>query len=70
MYVLIHCNVSYCNQFKSIFIIIIFGDGLAQGLLVEFGGGLVVHNTIIGYVNKLTTLVALLYFSSEVFTIS
>ena len=36
-----------------------FGDGVAQGFVVELGGGLV-HITIIGYVNKLTTLVALL----------
>ena len=34
----------------SMFIIIIYGDGRAQGLLVELGGGLLVHNTIIGYV--------------------
>ena len=36
-----------------------YGDGVAQGCVVELGGGLV-HITIIGYVNKLTTLVALL----------
>ena len=44
------------------FIIVIYGDGRAQSFVVEPDGGLVVHNTIIGYVNKLTTLVALLYF--------
>ena len=35
-----------------------YGDGVAQGFVVELGGGLV-HITIIGCVNKLTTLVAL-----------
>ena len=35
-----------------------YGDGVAQGFVVELGGGLV-HITTIGYVNKLTTLVAL-----------
>ena len=35
-----------------------YGDGVAQGFVVELGGGLV-HITIIGYVNKLATLVAL-----------
>ena len=39
------------------------GDGVAQGFAVELGGGLV-HITIIGYVNILTTLVLLLWFSS------
>ena len=34
-------------------------DGVAQRFVVELGGGLV-HITIIGSVNKLTTLVALL----------
>ena len=43
------------------FIIIIYGDGLAQGFVVELGDGLVVHNTMTGYVNKLTTLIALSY---------
>ena len=33
-----------------------YGDGVAQGFVAEFGG--LVHITIIGYVNKLTTLVA------------
>ena len=33
-------------------------DGVAQGFVVELGGGLV-HITIFGCVNKLTTLVAL-----------
>ena len=33
-----------------------YGDGLAQGFVVVFGGGLV-HNTMTGYANKLTTLV-------------
>ena len=50
-------------------IIIIYGDGLAQRFVVELDGGLVMDDTIIGYVNKLTTIVALLQFSSEVFTI-
>ena len=36
-----------------------YGDGVAQGFVVELGGGMV-HITIIGCVNKLTTLVALL----------
>ena len=44
-----------CNQVISMFIIIIYVDGLAWGFVVELGGGLV-HNTIIGYVNKLATL--------------
>ena len=35
-----------------------YGDGVAQGFVVELGGGLV-HITIIGYVIKLTTLVTL-----------
>ena len=35
-----------------------YGDGVAQRFVVELGSGLV-HITIIGYVNKLTTLVAL-----------
>ena len=35
-----------------------YGDGVAQGFVVELGGGLV-HITIIGCVNKRTTLVAL-----------
>ena len=35
-----------------------YGDGVAQGFVVELGGGLV-HINIIGCVNKLTTLVAL-----------
>ena len=35
-----------------------YGDGVSQGFVVELGGGLV-HITIIGYVNKLATLVAL-----------
>ena len=35
-----------------------YGDGVAQGLVMELGGRSV-HITIIGYVNKLTTLVAL-----------
>ena len=57
-----------------IFIIIIiisssiYGDGLAQGFVAELGGVLV-HNTIIVYVNKLTTLILLSYFSSKVFTL-
>ena len=34
------------------------GDGVAQGFVVELGGGLV-HIIIIGCVNELTTLVAL-----------
>ena len=34
------------------------GDGIAQGFVVELGGWMV-HVTIIGCVNKLTTLVAL-----------
>ena len=34
-----------------------YGNGVAQGFVVELGGGLV-HITIIGCVNKLTTLVA------------
>ena len=38
-----------------------YGDGVAQGFAVELGGGLV-YITIIGLVNKLTTLVALFYF--------
>ena len=48
---------------------VIYDDGIAQGFVVELGGGLVMHDTMIGYVNKLITLVAL-YFSSEVSTIS
>ena len=40
-----------------------YGDGVAQVFVVELGGGLV-HITILGFVNKLTTLVALFYFSS------
>ena len=36
-----------------------YGGGVAQGFLVEVGGGLV-HIIMIGCVNKLTTLVALL----------
>ena len=70
MYGLIRCNVSDCNQVISMFITIIYGDGLAQGFVMELGGGLVVHNTLIGRVNKLTTLVALIHFSPEVFTLS
>ena len=35
-----------------------YGYGVAQGFVVELGGGLM-HIIIIGYVNKLTTLVAL-----------
>ena len=35
------------------------GDDVAQGFVVELGGGLE-HIIIIGYVNKLITLVALL----------
>ena len=35
-----------------------YGDGVAQGFVVEHGGGLV-HITIIGSVNKVTILVAL-----------
>ena len=35
-----------------------YGDGVAQGFVVELGGGLV-YITTIGCVNKLTTLVAL-----------
>ena len=35
-----------------------YGDGVAQGFVVELGGGLV-HITIIGLVDKLTTLIAL-----------
>ena len=35
-----------------------YGYGVAQGFVVELGGGLV-HIIIIGCVNKLTTLVAL-----------
>ena len=34
------------------------GDGVVQGFVIELGDKLV-HITIIGYVNKLTTLVAL-----------
>ena len=33
-----------------------YGDGVAQGFVVELGGGLV-HIIVIGCVNKLTTLV-------------
>ena len=40
-----------------------YGDGVAQRFVVELCGGLV-HIIIIGYVNKLTTLVALSNFSS------
>ena len=40
-----------------------YGYGVAQGFVVELGGGLM-HIIIIGCVNKLTTLVALSYFSS------
>ena len=36
-----------------------YGDGVAQSFVVELGGELV-HITIIGYVNKSITLVALL----------
>ena len=43
------------------FIIIIYDDDLAQGFVVELGDGLV-HNTITGYVNRLTTLVAFYIF--------
>ena len=35
-----------------------YGDCVAQGFVVELGGGLV-HITIIRYVNKLTVLVAI-----------
>ena len=35
-----------------------YGDGVAQGFVVELGGWLV-HITIIGKVNKLTALVVL-----------
>ena len=35
-----------------------YGYGVAQGFVVELGGGLM-HMIIIGCVNKLTTLVAL-----------
>ena len=38
----------------SIFIVIVCGDGLAQGFVMELGGALV-HNIMIGYVNKLKT---------------
>ena len=36
-----------------------YGYGVAEGFVVELGDGLV-HITIIGYVNRPTTLVALL----------
>ena len=70
LYVLICYNILYCNQVISMLIIIIYGDGLAQRFVVELDGGLVMDDTIIEHVNKLTTIVALLHFSSEVFTIS
>ena len=54
----IRCNVSDCNQMISS-VHFYYGDGVAQGFVVEFGGGLV-HITIIGYVNKPATLVVLL----------
>ena len=40
-----------------------YGDGVAQGFVVELGGGLM-HIIITGCVKKLTTLVALSEFSS------
>ena len=43
------------------YIIIIYGDGFPQGFIWELVGDLV-HNTIIGYVNKLTALAAFYIF--------
>ena len=54
--------MSDCNQVISI-VHYYHGDGFAQDFVVNSGGGLV-HITIIGYVNKLTILDALLQFSS------
>ena len=56
LYVFFRCNVSDCNQVISSDYYCYYGDVVAQGFAVEFGGGLV-HITIIRYVN---TLVALL----------
>ena len=64
-------RISVCNcmlqsvglQSSDKYVHYYYGDGVALGFVVELGGGLV-HITIIGYVNKLTTLVALFYFLS------
>ena len=45
-------------QSSDKYVLYYYGDGVAQGFVVGFGGGLV-HIIIIGCVNKLTTLVAL-----------
>ena len=66
LYVLIRSNISDCNQVISMLIIIVYGDGLAQGFVLGICGGLV-HNTIIGYANKLRTVI--IYFITDFHTL-
>ena len=58
-YMLQSIGLQSSNKFVHYF----YGNGVAQSFVVELGGWLV-HITIIGHVNILTTLVALLEFSS------